>query len=76
MCFAFKHPLNQEQTAGIIFFYMWTESLPKFICLTETHLDDDNNTSNFRLPGYSSIEVKNRNKYGGGVMIQVHECDK
>ena len=49
------------------------ESLPKVICLTETHLDDDDDTSNFRLPGYSNIEVKNRNKYGGGVMIQVHE---
>ena len=49
------------------------ESLPKVICLTETHLDDDDDTSNFRLPGHSNIEVKNRNKYGGGVMIQVHE---
>ena len=49
------------------------ESPPKVICLTETHLDDDDDTSNFRLPGYSNIEVKNRNKYGGGVMIQVHE---
>ena len=36
------------------------------------HLDDDD-TSNFRLPGYSNIEVKNHNKYGGGVMIQVYE---
>ena len=49
------------------------ESLPKVICLTETHLDDNDDTSNFLLPGYSKIEVKNRNKYGGGVMIQVHE---
>ena len=37
------------------------------------HLDDDDDTSNFRLFGYSNIEVKNRNNYGGRVMIQVHE---
>ena len=49
------------------------ESLPKVICLKETPIDDDDDTSNFRLPGYWNIEVKNRNKYGGGVMIQVHE---
>ena len=50
------------------------ESLPKVICLTETHLDDDDDdTSNFRLTGYANTEVKNCNKYGGGVMIQVHE---
>ena len=46
---------------------------PKVICLTDTHLDDNYDTSNFRLPGYSNIGVKNRNKYGVGVMIQVHE---
>ena len=37
------------------------ELLPKIICLTETHLDDDD-TSNFRLPGYPNIDAKNRNK--------------
>ena len=50
------------------------ESLPKVICLTKKHLDDDDyDTSNFRLPGYSNIEVKNCNNCSGGMMICVHE---
>ena len=36
-------------------------------------LDQTDAQCKFRLPGYPNIEVKNRNKYGGGVMIQVHE---
>ena len=45
-------------------FIFGLESLPKVICLTETHLDDNDDTYNFRLPGYSYIEVKNRKVEG------------
>ena len=47
--------------------------IPKSYALRRHLDDDDDDTSNFCLFGYSNIEVKNRNNYGGRVMIQVHE---
>ena len=38
---------------------------PSIICLTETHLEEDDE---IKIPGYK-VKRKDRNKYGGGVLI-------
>ena len=48
------------------------DSLPADICLTETHLENNDKSHTFDVPGYNEVQVNHRNRYGGGVMIQVH----
>ena len=48
------------------------DSLPAIICLTETHLENDDESHTFAVPGHNEVEANHRNRYGGGVTIQVH----
>ena len=48
------------------------DSLPAIICSTETHLENNDESYTFAVPGYNEAQVNHRNRYGGGVMIQVH----
>ena len=48
------------------------DSFPAITCLTETHLENNDESHTFAVPGYNEVQVNHRNRYGGGVMIQVH----
>ena len=48
------------------------DAFPAIICLTETHLENNDESHNFAVPDYNEVQVNHRNRYGGGVMIQVH----
>ena len=52
------------------------ESPPDIICLSETWLNDNDNSKGYLVNGYYDFLVKNQNRTnvrGGGVMIQVKE---
>ena len=48
------------------------DSFPAVICLTETHLENNDESHPFAVPGYNEVQVNHRNRYGVGMMIQVH----
>ena len=44
------------------------------LCFTESHLDEQILNSDISIDGYNSIFRKDRNSYGGGVIIYVSDC--
>ena len=41
------------------------------LCLTETWLTENDDIDSLLVPGFNNYAIKNRNRLGGGVMIQI-----